>query len=146
MTYSSQSPLPDQIMEYRLRVFCKLLGMNVEEFRQILETFYMQYSWLDCFKYQVSHLYTPAPLTEYSAAVQDRIRNMRDLDHFEHVIPNNEINRLMQDFLSTDASKQPLKLDLIVLTNGRFSKQCEPSEELFQLKYHNPTFRMWVRK
>jgi len=138
--------MSDRNIEYRLSLFCKLLGMNSEDFHIFINKSYVHYFWLTIFKYQVSSIYTFSSLTDYNSDVLAKIKLTGSLDNFEIAVPNSEQDRLVRQFEMIENMPEPLKLDVIVLTQNQFLSQFSSSAKNFVLSYENSTFKVWVRR
>jgi hypothetical protein len=143
LPFVSETTLSDSQIEYRLAVFCKLLGMNTENFKTFMNLNYIQYFWQSHFKYQVSKAYTFSPFSDYPHHIQKQIKTTTILDNYGIALSISEEKRLITQFERLNWSENILNLDLIILTNGAFLKQFFPPQDKFELIYSNTTFRIW---
>lgn len=138
------SMVSDDEIETRLLAFCKLLGMNIEDFRTFINRQYVNGNWLALNKYQASKAYTFSPLSDYDPDIQKKIEMTSILDSWYLAIPNGEQNRLIQKFKTMpDNAWKNWRLDLIILTNDESLRNFSPPSDNFELIYENETFRMW---
>ncbi|GAK55304.1 hypothetical protein U27_02136 [Candidatus Vecturithrix granuli] len=144
--FAFTSPLPDSELEYRLAVFCKLLGMNIEDYQKFIHENYIQYFWQSHLKYQVSSAYSFSSLSDYPQYVQEKIKKTTILDNYDIALPLSEEKRLIELFNQITVPIETLNIELIVLTNGMFLQQFSPPDNHFELCYQNSTFRIWRRR
>lgn len=103
--------------------------------------------WLFANRYQATALHTFAPLAEYTTDERARIAAADPLDSWHTIVP--EIERLrLRDAYETAASLPRSRAtpapDLLVLTCE--SADLHPDSAKFELRYENPTFRLFRRR
>jgi hypothetical protein len=136
----------DAEIESRLIYFCKVVGMNAEDFRSFVNRFYVNAFWLAHNKYQASQAYTFAPIWDYEESMQKKIKETSILDSWRIAIPTSEQRRLVNQFNIKDAQDNNRRLDLVILTSDESLKDFTPPEDTFVFRYSNSTFRVWKRK
>ncbi|MEI8195263.1 MAG: hypothetical protein WCI73_05080 [Phycisphaerae bacterium] len=138
--------LPDRVIEKRLAQYCKLLGMNADQFDTFTRSFETQFDFLGECKYNATCTYALAPLSDYEPAEQARIlASPRDAT-YNYTIPLSERARLRRLFESVSTADADLyRLDLIVLRAKEWETGLKPPSDRFHQVYANPYYQVWVR-
>jgi hypothetical protein len=102
--------------------------------------------WLSSDKYQASKAHTFAPLDEYSADDQKRIRASSIYDNWQTYVSISESKRLRQKFLRVNRTHYGRwELDLIVLTNEGPQAAYAPPPDSWRLGFKSRRFRVFER-
>jgi hypothetical protein len=147
------SSIPDQELELRLALLCKLLGMSTEDYLAFIQTpiesqpnlhGYVNVFWLGLAKYQASRLHTFASWEDYTPEQQQLIPNS---DYtWQTIIPQSELNRLAKQYAEVRMSDLETRtIDAIVLSNGIPELPWAPPTTDWELIFHNNAFRLFTR-
>lgn len=147
------SSIPDDELETRLSLLCRVLGMSSDDYIRFIQTpregpigghGYVNTFWLGLAKYQASRIYTFAPLDDYTEEQQQAILASDYV--WQKFIPQGELSRLKRRYdevTLTDLNSRAL--DVIVLSNTGPEKQWTPSEEFWELTFRNGGFRVFTK-
>ena len=148
------SSIPDDELEIRLLVLCKLLGVSTDDFIDFLQTpiesepdthGYANVFWLALAKYQASQFYTFAPLDDYTTTQQTAIARTDYV--WQTIIPLSELDRLRKRYDATSLDDLDSRaLDAIVLNNHGPEAEWTPPLDGWKLSFENDGFRVFIRR
>ena len=137
----------DRTQERRLCLFCRILGLDGEQFPEFVQRYYVNSLYLGCAKYQASSAYTFSTLDDYRPEDREVIVKKSVDDSWHLVIPNSELSRLKEQYNDTSLSQSEFQLpDVIVLTSFEVGLGLRPIASLYARTYRNGTFTVWVRR
>jgi hypothetical protein len=133
----------DRVAESRTLHFLRRVGTTPEDFEHFLDDEYFTGVAFGGAKYQVNSLFTPWPLSEYSAVTQARLTN--GPYYFRLEVPRSEKLRLMKAFeeLEGDDSSSD-ELDVIVFDKDHLRPYVHPERTGNVLVWSNRTFEVWL--
>jgi hypothetical protein len=131
------------VMESRTLRFLRRVGTTAENFGHLLNDVHFVFVAIGGFRYQVSSLFTPWPLSEYSAVTQARLTTGPFYTGCE--VPPSEKLRLMKAFeeMQGDDSSSG-ELDVIVLAKDHLRPYFHPERGGNVLVWSNRTFEVWL--
>jgi hypothetical protein len=133
----------DIVVESRILRFLRRVGTTPEDFGHLLDDEYFILVALGSGRYQVYTLFTPWPLSEYSAATQKALTTSPYYFYFE--VPRSEKLRLMKAFeemQGDDGSSG--ELDVIVFAKDHLRPYVHPERAGNVLVWSNRTFEVWL--
>jgi hypothetical protein len=133
----------DKVVESRVLHFLRRVGTTPEELGHLLDDDHFIWVALEGFRYQVNSLFTPWPLSEYSAVTQARLTTGPFYSGFE--VPRSEKLRLMKAFDETQGDDSSSgELDVIVFTKDYLRPYLHPERAGNVLVWSNRTFEVWL--
>ncbi len=140
------SSIPDDELEERLILFCKLLQMTPAEFVEFIQRVDVNLFWLGSAKYQATSVYTFGAFEDYTPEQQRLIEESTARDMWNVMIPQSELARLRQRFETTSlAGMSTRQLDVIVLTNNDEDRPFAPLSGEWIKEFENDVFRVFIR-
>ncbi len=110
------SATPDNELETRLALLCKLLGMSSADYSEFIQLPATQWFWMGAAKYQASSWYTYSSLSDYTRQQREFI--LQSDYSWQTFVPQREVQRLRGQFEKLSLSELGSRsLDVIVLTN-----------------------------
>jgi hypothetical protein len=141
------SAVPDAIVEDRTIAFCRLIGMNSDEFISYIKQWNVNGWWLCSNKYQASKAHMFSTPDDYPPAELQAIRATTLYHTWHTVVPISEANRLRRKFeLAAMADDHRWQLDVIVLTNDGPLPKFAPPAAKWRLTFESPRFRLYERR
>jgi len=138
--------LPDIVVERRLAQYCKLLGMNKEQFDSHIRSWEAQYDFIGECKYNATRTYALSPLSDYEPFEQTKIMSVSRDAAYNYIIPISERIRLQKVFDSVSIQNEYLyRLDIIVLRAKDVAAKLKPPSELFHKIFENSFYQVWIR-
>ena len=138
------STVPDEELETRLAVLCKLLDMPPDEYSEFIQLDYVNTFWLGLDKYQASRWHTYSSLDDYTQEQRRAIRERSS--NWNVIIPQCELVRLRRRFEDVTLSElDGRELDVIVLTRGQPERKYAPPSESWKAVFENEIFRVYRR-
>jgi hypothetical protein len=138
------SSLPDDELESRLALLCKLLGMSSQEYVEFIQHEYINVFFLGCEKYQASQWHSYSPLDDYTD--QQRQRILQSDNVWQVIIPQSELRRLKRQYENVTMKEFDKRaLDVIVLSNSGPEDKWAPPANAWELIFENNGFRVYCR-
>ncbi len=147
------SSIPDEELETRLVLFCKLLGMSADDFVTFLQTplelvpsnhGYVNVFWLGLAKYQASQWYTFSTMDQYTPEQQQAIQSSDYV--WQLIIPRDELERLHHVYEQVSLDElESRSIDAMVLSNLGPEQPWSPSPSDWKLTFENHVFRLYQK-
>jgi hypothetical protein len=136
------STVEDTVVESRILHFLRRVGTTPEDFGHLLNDEYFIRVALGGGKYQVNSIFTPWPLSEYSAGTKARLTTVPDYNGFE--VPQSEKLRLIKAFEEIQGDDGSAgELDVIVFAKDHLRPYVHPERAGNVLLWSNRTFEVW---
>jgi hypothetical protein len=136
------STVEDTVVESRILHFLRRVGTTPEDFGHLLNDEYFIRVALGGGKYQVNSIFTPWPLSEYSAGTKARLTTVADYNGFE--VPQSEKLRLIKAFEEIQGDDGSAgELDVIVFAKDHLRPYVHPERAGNVLLWSNRTFEVW---
>jgi hypothetical protein len=138
--------LPDEELERRLILLCKVLNMHTPQFAEFFNRQEIQELFVSHAKYQVSPAYTFSSLSDYPPEAKRVVDSITVFDTWSLMVPLSKQAKMNLTYDATTVEYATLpRLDAIVVAK-QAGQDFSPSTDRFTLTYENATFRVWARK
>jgi hypothetical protein len=136
------STVESRVAESRTLRFLRRVGTTPEDFEHFLDDEYFTGVAIGGARYQVNSLFTPWPLSEYSALTQARL--ITGPYYFGLEVPRSEKLRLMKAFEELQGDDGSAgELDVIVFAKDHLRPYVHPERAGNVLVWSNRTFEVW---